>query len=67
MCLSKAYIDRDGERELLVEEVASVEVQDGKILVKTLFGEHKEIEASITEINFVNNSIVLESSGHRSK
>ena len=63
MCLSKAYIDRNGERELLMEEVASVEVQDGKILVKTLFGEQKEIEASIREINFVSNSIVLENSG----
>ena len=63
MCLSKAYVDRNGERELLAGEVASVEVQDGKLLVKTLFGEQKEIEASITEINFVSNSIVLENSG----
>ena len=60
MCLSKAYIDKNGERELLVEEVASVEVKDGKLLVKTLFGEEKEVEANIREINFVNNSIVLE-------
>lgn len=59
MCLTKAYIDRNGERELLLEEVASVEVKDGKLLVKTLFGEQKEIEASIREINFVSNSIVL--------
>ena len=63
MCLSKAYIDRNGERELLMGEVASVEVQDGKLLVKTLFGEQKEIEASIREINFVSNSIVLENPG----
>jgi len=62
MCLSKAYIDRSGKRELLMEEIASLEVDDGKLLLKTLFGEQKEIEANIREINFMNNSIVLENS-----
>ena len=60
MCLSKAYIDRNGKRELLMEEIASIEVNDGKLLVKTLFGEQKEIEANIREINFLKNSIELE-------
>ena len=60
MCLSKAYIDRNGKRELLMEEIASIEVNDGKLLVKTLFGEQKEIEANIREISFLNNSIELE-------
>ena len=63
MCLSKAYIDRSGKRELLMEEIASLEVDEGKLLLKTLFGEQKEIEANIREINFTNNSIVLENSG----
>ena len=63
MCLSRVYVDRNGEREFLVGEVASVEVKDGKLIIKTLFGEQKEIEANIREVNFVSNSIVLENSG----
>ena len=60
MCLSKAYIDKNGERGLLMEEVASVEVRDDKLLLKSLFGEQKEVEANIREIDFLTHSIVLE-------
>jgi len=62
MCLSKAYVERNGERGLLLEEVTSLEVKDNKILLKTLFGEQKKIEASIKEIDFLNHSIVLANS-----
>ena len=60
MCLSKAYIDKDGNRELLMEEVASLEIEGGKVLLKTLFGEQREIGANIKEINFLTRVLVLE-------
>ena len=60
MCLSKAYVDRNGKRELLMEEIASIKVKDEKLLVKTLFGEQKEIDADIGEIDFLTHSIFLE-------
>ena len=60
MCLSKAYVDRDGKRELLLEEVVSIKVNDGKLLLRTLFGEQKEIGANIREIDFLTHSIFLE-------
>lgn len=60
MCLSKVYVDRDGKKELLLEDVASVSIEGEKILLKTLFGEHKEIEANIRQIDFLANSIFLE-------
>jgi len=63
MCLSKAYVDTDGKRELLMEEVASIGFEKGKLLVKTLFGEQKEIKANIREINFLTHSIILENLG----
>ena len=59
MCLSKVYIKKDGERELLMEEIASVEVKDNKLLFRTLFGEQKEIGANISHIDFLSHSIVL--------
>jgi|TARA_B100001971_G_C18238304_1_gene568942 predicted RNA-binding protein len=55
MCLSKVYVDS----ELLIEEIACVKVEGEKLLLKTLFGEQKEIEASIVEIDFLSHSILL--------
>ncbi len=60
MCLAKAYIGRNSEKELLLEEIASLKVRDGKLLVTTLFGEQREIAANIKEIDFMASSIVLE-------
>ena len=60
MCLSKAYVDRKGKRELLMEEVTSLQVKGEKLLLTTLFGEQKEVGADIREINFMTHSIFLE-------
>ncbi len=60
MCLSKAYVDRDGKRELLLDEIAFIKIEDERLLLRTLFGEQKEIGANIKEIDFLTNSIFLE-------
>ncbi len=60
MCLSKAYIERDGSRELLMEEVASIDIQDDTLLLKTLFGEEKEVAANIKQIDFLARNILLQ-------
>ena len=60
MCLSKAYVEINGERELLMEELSSVEIKNNKLLLTTLFGEQKEIRAGIKQIDFLNHSIILE-------
>lgn len=66
MCLSKVYFDRDGKKEVLLEEVASVTVDDGKLRLKTLFGEQQEVDARIKEIDLVAHSILLEDAGANS-
>lgn len=60
MCLSKAYVDSGDGRKLLLEEVASLEIENGKLLLTTLFGEEKEIRANIKEIDFLNHNIIVE-------
>lgn len=59
MCLSKAYIENNGEKKLLAEEVASVEIKGNQILLKTLFGDTTEISASIKKIDFLTHDIVM--------
>ena len=60
MCLSRAYVDRDGKQELLMEEIASLEFREGKLVFRTLFGEQKEVGANVKEIDFLSHSIILE-------
>ncbi len=60
MCLSKAYIERSGKRQLVMAEIASIKIEGGKLRLRTLFGEQKEIGANIREIDFLTHSITLE-------
>ena len=60
MCLSKLYVVKNGERELLMEEVASIEVEGNRILFNTLFGEQKALVADLKQVDFMTHSIVLE-------
>ena len=62
MCLSKVYFDRGGKKEILLEEVATIIVDDRKLQLRTLFGEQKEINARIKEIDLVAHNILLEDS-----
>jgi predicted RNA-binding protein len=63
MCLAKAYLGHDGEGELIIGDVTSIKTSGGKLLLTTLFGERKEIEASIKEIDFRGSKVILESPG----
>ena len=58
MCLSKVYVEGN-EKQLLMSDVASVEIHNDKLVLKSLFGEEKELEANIKEIDFLKNSIML--------
>lgn len=60
MCLSKVYLKKNGDQELLLEEVASVKFENNKLYLKTLFGEQKEVKAGIREIDLMKHNILLE-------
>ncbi len=60
MCLSKVYVAKNGERELIMSEIASLKVEANELLLTTLLGEHKEISAKIREIDFLTHCIILE-------
>jgi predicted RNA-binding protein len=59
--MAKAYVEAGGECELLLEDVSSVEVTGKQVRVCSLFGELRELEASIKQVDFQNGRIVLES------
>jgi predicted RNA-binding protein len=60
MCLSKVYRDDDTAKEPLAQEVVSVDVtDDGRLLLRTIFGQQSEIQAQIKRIDLQNSNIFL--------
>ncbi|MBI2860413.1 MAG: CooT family nickel-binding protein [Chloroflexi bacterium] len=58
--MSRVYLEKDGQRTLLLEDVATIKTEAGGVLLKSLFGEEKEVAARIAEIDFMAKSIVLQ-------
>ncbi len=59
MCLGKAYIEADNKRELVLDSIALIEIDDNRLRLSTIFGDQKELEARIKEIDFEGSRIIL--------
>ena len=59
MCLGKAYLEADNKRELVLDSIALLEIDGTKVKLSTIFGDHKELEATIKEIDFEGSRIIL--------
>lgn len=60
MCESNAYIFRNGSEELIMESVDFLKPEGNAILLKSIFGEEKKVEARIREMDLTRHKIVLE-------
>jgi predicted RNA-binding protein len=60
MCLAKTYLQRNGESELLLQDVALLEIEAGVLRFSTLFGEKREIQGVIKAIDFQGGSVLVE-------
>jgi predicted RNA-binding protein len=59
MCESTAYLLKDGKEEEIMAEIATIIPAGKKLRMISLFGEEKEVEATIQEINLVGHKILL--------
>lgn len=59
MCQSTAYIIKDGKEEELMADIATIIPEGKKLRLVSLFGEEKEVEASIEQINLLGHKILL--------
>jgi predicted RNA-binding protein len=60
MCEANAYIYKDGNEELYLENVDIMRPEEGKIFLKNLFGEQKVFEGEIREVSLLRHKILLE-------
>jgi predicted RNA-binding protein len=59
MCLATVYIEDDGQREQVMQDVAWVEPANGGLQLITLLGERKSFQARIERIDLINSLIIL--------
>jgi predicted RNA-binding protein len=63
MCLAKAYLKKDDGEEMLLKNIASMEISDKAVTFTTVLEESKTIEANVKSIDFLKGNIVLEEQG----
>jgi predicted RNA-binding protein len=59
MCEANAYIKKNGEEHLFLENVDILRMREGKIYMKNLFGEEKDFKGSVEEISLIKHRIIL--------
>jgi len=60
MCLATVYVEDDGQREEVMQDVAWIRPQSGGLQLITFLGESRLFQAQIKSIDLVHGSIVLE-------
>ncbi|MCT4367265.1 MAG: CooT family nickel-binding protein [Synechococcaceae cyanobacterium MAG-AL2] len=59
MCLATVYIEDDGQREEVMQDVAWIKPESGGLELINLLGESKLFQAHIESIDLMNSLIVL--------
>ncbi len=57
MCLAKVYLP--GAQQPVMENITQITIENGKIIVNTLFGEQRVFEEKIQTINFTDSRVQL--------
>jgi len=60
MCQTAAYLVRDGEEVLVLQDVVSVTPERGSIRMVNLFGEEKVVEGRIRQIDLLTHRIIIQ-------
>ena len=60
MCQSNAYLERDGQQQLIIEDVGLMRPEGDKILLISIFGEERLVDAKVKMIDLLHHKIVLE-------
>ena len=58
MCLSNIY--RASDRKLLMDNTARIEVKDGTVILRDLFGRVLKVTGQIASVDLENNIVVLQ-------
>lgn len=60
MCESNAYLIKDGKEELLLESLDTVDTEDGRLKLTSIFGEQKFVKGRICRLALVDHKVFFE-------
>ncbi len=60
MCEANAYVSKDGEESLYLENVDVLIPEGNTVFLRNLFGEQKTFEGHVREISLLRHKILLE-------
>jgi predicted RNA-binding protein len=60
MCESNVYVLREGQEEILMENVDSLKVNGDTVVIKSIFGEETSLRAGVVELHLSAHRILLE-------
>jgi predicted RNA-binding protein len=60
MCQTAAYIVRDGEEELVLQDVITVVPSEGGVRLVNLFGEEKTVPGRIRQIDLLTHRVIIQ-------
>lgn len=59
MCETKVFIEKNGKKEEILENVINIQSEEDGLLIKDLFGEQKLVKANIKYIDFMKHEMLL--------
>ncbi|MFC2058910.1 CooT family nickel-binding protein [Chloroflexota bacterium] len=59
MCLSKAWWKEESTGKAIMEDIAKIRLENGKVILRSLFGEERIERATLEEVDFTHNNIIL--------
>jgi len=60
MCESSAYLLSNGQEELVLEDVETLEEEGGTVTLTNIFGERKHLRARVKSLSLVDHKVLLE-------
>lgn len=63
MCEARVYLEKEGEKEEIMENVVSIKPEGDGLLLIDLFGERKFVSATLKEVKLLEHQVVLEEKG----
>lgn len=62
MCEANAYLLKDGKEELILESLDTVEPDEDKLRLTSIFGEQKFVKGKIARLALVDHKVIIETS-----
>ncbi|MDD5747864.1 MAG: CooT family nickel-binding protein [Actinomycetota bacterium] len=59
MCEASVYTVRDGERNLVMENVVSIRPEGEKVILVDIFGDQKVLAAKIEKVDLLEHEVIL--------